>query len=44
MAEFILALLATLRVSFRSRANAALEVLALRQQVVVLKRWRWAGA
>jgi hypothetical protein len=40
MADFILALLAALRVFFRSRGNTALEVLALRQQVAVLKRKR----
>ena len=36
----ILALLAAIRVFFRSRAELALEVLALRQQVAVLKRQR----
>jgi len=40
MAEFILALLAAVRVFFRSRGDAALEILALRQQVAVLKRKR----
>ncbi len=40
MLEFILALLAALRVFFRSRGDAALEILALRQQVAVLKRKR----
>jgi putative transposase len=40
MVEFILALLAALRVFFRSRGDAALEILALRQQVAVLKRKR----
>jgi hypothetical protein len=40
MADFILALLAALRVFFRSRGNTAPEVLALRQQVAVLKRKR----
>ncbi len=38
--QFILALLAAIRVFFRSRGDAALEVLALRQQVAVLKRKR----
>jgi transposase InsO family protein len=38
MVEFILALLAAVRVFFRSRSDLALEVLALRQQVAVLKR------
>jgi hypothetical protein len=38
--EFILSLLAVLRVFFRSRSDTALEVLALRQQVAVLKRRR----
>ena len=40
MVEFILALLAALRVFFRSRGDTALEILALRQQVAVLKRKR----
>ena len=40
MADFILALLAALRVFFRSRAETALEVLALRQRVAALKRKR----
>ncbi len=40
MADLILALLAALRVFFRSRGDTALEVLALRQQVAVLKRKR----
>ncbi len=40
MAEFILSILAAVRVFFRSRGNTALEVLALRQQVAVLKRKR----
>jgi hypothetical protein len=35
--ELILALLATVRVFFRSRDDLALEILALRQQVAVLK-------
>ena len=38
--EFILSLLAAIRVFFRSRSDTALEVLALRQQVAVLKRRR----
>jgi len=37
---FILSILAAVRVFFRSRANTAVEVLALRQQVAVLKRKR----
>ncbi len=40
MLEFILSSLAVVRVFLRSRSNAALEVLALRQQVAVLKRKR----
>ena len=40
LVEFILALLAALRVFFRSRGHTALEILALRQQVAVLKRKR----
>ena len=40
MFRFILALLAALRVFFRSRHDTALEMLALRQQVAVLKRKR----
>jgi hypothetical protein len=40
MVGFILALLAALRVFFRNRCDTALEVLALRQQVAVLKRKR----
>ena len=40
MPEFILSLLAAVRVFFRSRSDTALEVLALRQQVAVLKRKR----
>jgi hypothetical protein len=35
--EFIIALLAAARVFFRSRRDSALEILALRQQVAVLK-------
>ena len=38
--EFILAVVAVIRVFFRSRSATALEVLALRQQVAVLKRKR----
>ena len=38
MLDLLLALLAAGRVFFRSRADTALEVLALRQQVAVLKR------
>ena len=38
--ESILSLLAAMRVFFRSRSDTALEVLALRQQVAVLKRKR----
>ena len=40
MFQFILALLAAARVFFRSRHDTALEILALRQQVAVLKRKR----
>jgi hypothetical protein len=40
MAESILSLLAVIRVFVRSRRDTALEVLALRQQVAVLKRKR----
>jgi putative transposase len=40
VAEFLLTLLAVIRVFFRSRSDMALEVLALRQQVAVLKRKR----
>jgi hypothetical protein len=36
--EFIVALLAAVRVFFRSRRDSALEILTLRQQVAVLKR------
>ena len=36
--EFIFSILAVIRVFFRSRSDTALEVLALRQQVAVLKR------
>jgi hypothetical protein len=38
MAEFVLALLVALRVFFRTRRDTALEILALRRQVAVLKR------
>jgi len=38
MLDLLLALLAAGRVFFRSRTDTALEVLALRQQVAVLKR------
>ena len=38
--EFILSILAVIRVFFRSRSDTAIEVLALRQQVAVLKRKR----
>jgi putative transposase len=38
--EFILSFTAAVRVFFRSRSDTALEVLALRQQVAVLKRKR----
>jgi hypothetical protein len=38
--QFVLALLAAIRVFFRSRQDTALEILALRQQVAVLKRKR----
>ena len=40
MTEFILSILAVIRVFFRSRTDTAMEVLALRQQVAVLKRKR----
>ena len=40
MLDFLLAVLAAVRAFFRSRTNASLEVLALRQQVAVLKRQR----
>ena len=40
MFEFILALLTSVRVFFRSRSETALEILALRQQIVMLKRKR----
>jgi hypothetical protein len=38
--DSILAFISALRVFFRSRSDTALEVLALRQQVAVLKRKR----
>jgi hypothetical protein len=38
--EFILSMLAVIRVFFRSRTDTTLEILALRQQVAVLKRKR----
>ena len=38
--EFILSMLAVVRVFLRSRGDTALEVLALRQQVAVLQRKR----
>jgi hypothetical protein len=45
--DFFLAFLTALRVFFRSRKDTALEILALRQQVAVLKRKRprprWNG-
>ena len=40
MLESVLSLLAAIRVFFRSRSDTALEVLALRQQLAVLKRKR----
>jgi hypothetical protein len=40
MLEFLYSVLAALRVFVCSRSDAALEVLALRQQVAVLKRQR----
>ena len=40
MIEFVLALLVALRVFFRTRRDTALEILALRHQVAVLKRKR----
>ena len=40
MPQFIPSILAVIRVFFRSRSDTALEVLALRQQVAVLKRKR----
>ena len=40
MPEFILSIFAVIRVFCRSRSDMALEILALRQQVAVLKRKR----
>ena len=40
MVQLFLAVLGALRVFFRSRSDTALEILALRQQVAVLKRQR----
>ena len=40
MIESVLSILAAIRVFFRGRSDTALEVLALRQQVAVLKRRR----
>jgi putative transposase len=40
MSEFIFSILGVIRVFFRTRSDTALEVLALRQQVAVLKRQR----
>ena len=40
MLDFLLAVVAAVRVFVRSRSDTALEVLALRRQVVVLKRQR----
>jgi hypothetical protein len=40
MPESVLSIIAVIRVFFRSRGDTALEVLALRQQVAVLKRKR----
>jgi hypothetical protein len=40
MVQFIPALLTAVRAFFRSRNDTALEILALRQQIVVLKRKR----
>ena len=40
MLQFLLALLGAVRALFRTRTYAALQVLALRQQVAVLKRKR----
>src|SRR5258708_32348656 len=40
MLDFLLAVLAAVRVFVRSRSDTALEVLALRQQVAVFKRQR----
>src|SRR5215831_3627758 len=48
MVQFFLAVLGALRIFFRSRGDTALEILALRQQVAVLKPetvvgWHRAG-
>jgi hypothetical protein len=40
MVQFFLTVLDALRVFFRSRSDTALEILALRQQIAVLKRQR----
>jgi len=40
MVQFFLAVLGALPVFFRARADTALEILALRQQLAVLKRQR----
>src|SRR5215471_20665504 len=40
MVQFFLAVLGALRIFFRARGDTALEILALRQQVAVLKRQR----
>ena len=40
MVQFFLAVLGALRVFFRARGDTALEIVALRQQVAVLKRQR----
>src|SRR5215469_9546934 len=40
MVQFFLALLVALHAAFQARADAALEILALRQQLAVLKRKR----
>jgi hypothetical protein len=40
MLQFILSILAAVGAFFRSRADIAMEILALRQQVAVLKRKR----
>jgi hypothetical protein len=39
VSEFFFSMLAVVRVFLQSRADTALEVLVLRQQVAVLKRW-----
>jgi hypothetical protein len=40
MVQFFLAVLGALHIFFRSRGDTTLEILALRQQVAVLKRQR----